>query len=106
MELIAVIQALNYLQINSDIKTDRLVIEIFTDSKYVKNGITAWISNWIRNGWKTAAGKPVKDSDIWLQLHELNSAMNVSWKWIRGHAGNHWNERCDKLVEIERNNFS
>jgi ribonuclease HI len=74
-------------------------LEIHTDSQYVKNGITTWIHNWIKNGWKTAAKKPVKNQEYWIRLHELNQQLQVDWRWVKGHAGHKWNERCDQLVK-------
>ena len=91
MELMAPINALKY--INSEDQ-----IEIFTDSKYVKNGITSWIHNWKKNGWKTAAKKPVKNKELWIELDHLIQKHNISWKWVKGHSGHIENERADELA--------
>lgn len=79
-------------------------IEIFTDSEYVKKGITEWMSGWKRRGWKTAAKKPVLNQDLWIQLDQLNqtaaqqAGYPVAWTYVRGHAGNVGNERCDTIA--------
>ena len=91
MELLAVIEALNALKHSSD-------VELFTDSQYVKNGITAWIHSWKRNGWKTADKKPVKNAELWQQLDEARRRHRIEWKWVKGHAGHPENERADELA--------
>ncbi len=91
MELIAVIQGLRALK-------RRCEVDITTDSQYVKNGITQWIHNWKRNGWKTAAKKPVKNADLWLQLDQAVAAHQVRWHWVKGHSGHAGNERADQLA--------
>ena len=91
MELMAVIKALELLKNPS-------VIEITTDSQYVKNGITNWIYNWKEKGWKTANKKPVKNKDIWIKLDKLASSHKIDWKWVRGHTGHTENELADKLA--------
>ena len=91
MELMAVIQGLRTLK-------RRCSVEITTDSQYVKNGITQWIHNWKRNGWKTAAKKPVKNEDLWRQLDDAVAAHDVSWHWVKGHSGHAENERADQLA--------
>ena len=91
MELMAVIESLKAISKPFD-------IEITTDSKYVKNGITAWIHNWKRNGWKTASKKPVKNKELWIELDNLIQKHNVSWKWVKGHSGHIENERADELA--------
>jgi ribonuclease HI len=79
-------------------------IELFTDSEYVKKGITTWIAGWKRKGWKTASNKPVLNQDLWQQLDQYNQAakvqtgMPVQWTYVRGHAGNVGNERCDAIA--------
>ena len=73
---------------------------LFTDSCYVKNGITKWIIGWRRNGWKTAAGQPVKNKDLWMQLDALNGA-HVEWRWVKAHNGNTQNELVDSLAREE-----
>ncbi|WP_031555503.1 ribonuclease HI [Parvularcula oceani] len=73
-------------------------LTLHTDSQYVKNGVTTWIHGWKRNGWKTAARKPVKNRDLWQALDGLCSARAVSWKWVKGHAGHPGNEEADRLA--------
>jgi ribonuclease HI len=92
MELTAAIKA---LQISPKTPT---TITIFTDSQYVKNGITQWIKNWKKNGWKTAANKPVKNQDLWVKLDGLMNGRDVEWRWVRGHNDNPGNERADQLA--------
>ena len=93
MELIAVISALKYVQ-NED-------IELFTDSKYTKDGIEKWIYNWKKNGWKTANKQTVKNIDLWQDLDQLNQKKNVHWNWIKGHSSNEYNNMADKLARSE-----
>lgn len=94
MELTAAIRALETLERSSD-------ITIVTDSTYVRDGITKWIHGWKRNGWKTAAKKPVKNDDLWQALDELTRHHRVNWGWVKGHAGHPENERADKLATAE-----
>ncbi|MER5170966.1 MULTISPECIES: ribonuclease HI [Thioclava] len=91
MELLAAISALETLARPSK-------ITIITDSAYVKNGVTGWIHGWKRNGWKTAAKKPVKNVDLWQRLDEAQARHEVTWEWIKGHAGHPENERADELA--------
>jgi ribonuclease HI len=91
MELQAVISALEAL-------TRRASVRITTDSQYVKKGITEWIVNWKRNGWKTAARKPVKNADLWQRLDGLVQAHDVVWAWVKGHSGHPENELADELA--------
>jgi ribonuclease HI len=92
MELMAAIEALNALtKAPSE-------VALYTDSNYVKGGITGWIHNWKRNGWKTANKKPVKNADLWQALDEATNRHNVSWHWVKGHAGHPENERADELA--------
>lgn len=91
MELTATIEALSAL-------TRPCQVELWTDSNYVKNGITAWIENWKKNGWKTAAKKPVVNQDLWQQLDTLNSKHDIDWRWVKGHNGNPGNEMADRLA--------
>ena len=91
MELMAVIESLKAI-------SKPFEIVITTDSKYVKNGITSWIHNWKKNGWKTAAKKPVKNKQLWIELDHLIQKHNVSWKWVKGHSGHIENERADELA--------
>ena len=92
MELMAPINALK--NINS-----KDPIEIFTDSKYVKNGITEWINTWVLNNWKTSKKENVKNKDLWLELHKLNQSLNVKWNWVKAHAGDPLNEEVDMLAK-------
>jgi ribonuclease HI len=94
MELTAVIEALRALK-------ERCVLEITTDSEYVKNGITQWIHNWMKNNWKTKAKKSVKNRELWEELWNLSQGHDIKWKWIRGHSGHPENERCDELARSE-----
>jgi ribonuclease HI len=96
MELEAVIEALRFV---IDGEFSDSTVRIVTDSQYVRNGITSWITSWLKNGWKTAARKPVKNQDLWIRLHELDSIVQPKWEWVRGHAGIEQNERCDLLVQ-------
>ncbi len=91
MELMAAIKALE--EINKDYK-----INLYTDSNYVKDGITSWISNWKKNNWKTANKKEVKNKDLWIRLDAAIEGKNISWIWVKGHAGNAGNEQADYLA--------
>ena len=91
MELMAVIKGLQALR-------RPCAVAVTTDSEYVKNGITQWIHNWKRNGWRTAAKKPVKNEDLWRLLDETVARHEVSWHWVKGHAGHPENERADALA--------
>jgi len=91
MELLAAISALEAL-------TRDTKIIVVTDSAYVKNGVTAWIHGWKRNGWKTADRKPVKNDDLWKRLDAAQARHTVEWRWIKGHAGHAENERADELA--------
>ena len=73
-------------------------IKLYTDSQYVKNGITEWIINWKKNGWKTANKKKVSNKELWIELDENVNLHNVEWFWVKGHSGNHYNEIADKLA--------
>ena len=99
MELMAAIKSLQTIVSNEQWKSEE--INVFSDSQYVKNGITSWIKNWKKNGWKTAAKKPVLNQDLWMQLDELYNALNVNWQWVKGHAGVKYNEMCDQLCQTE-----
>ena len=96
MELLAVISALKALKIKTDITRN---ISIHTDSQYVQKGITEWIKKWKINSWKTADKKPVKNQDLWQELDTLCTEISPGWNWVKGHAGNVYNERCDALVK-------
>lgn len=91
MELLAAISALEALERPSK-------LTIVTDSAYVKNGITGWLHGWKRNGWKTSTKKPVKNVDLWQRLDTAQARHDVTWKWIKGHAGHEGNERADELA--------
>ena len=91
MELTAAIEALRAL-------TRPSVVVLTTDSVYVKNGVTSWIHNWKRNGWRTADKKPVKNADLWQALDAEAGRHEVTWKWVKGHAGHPDNERADALA--------
>ena len=93
MELKAVIEALKNLK-----KPCEIIIT--TDSKYVKNGITDWIHNWKKNGWKTAAKKEVKNKELWIELDSLIKIHSIYWDWVKGHSGHPENERADLLANI------
>jgi ribonuclease HI len=95
MELTAVREALQRLSTASK----GLSITVHTDSQYVQKGITQWIHAWERNGWRTTAKKPVKNSDLWHALWDLSRGLSIQWVWVMGHAGNEMNERCDRLVQ-------
>lgn len=91
MELLAAINALEALDRAS-------VITLVTDSAYVKNGVTGWIFGWKKNGWKTSARKPVKNVELWQRLDEAQARHQVTWEWVKGHAGHPENERADELA--------
>ena len=73
-------------------------VNLYTDSQYLKNGITQWITGWKRNGWKTAAKKPVKNQDLWQALDAATEGREINWRWVKGHAGDPGNERADALA--------
>lgn len=91
MELTAVIESLAAL-------TRKCEVAVYTDSEYVRNGITTWIHNWKRRGWRTADNKPVKNADLWQRLDVLSTQHQVQWHWVKGHAGDPGNERADLLA--------
>ena len=91
MELLAAIMSLKKIKTNSE-------VVIFTDSIYVKNGITEWMKNWKKNGWKNSSKKPVKNKDLWVKLDKLCEANSVSWKWVKGHSTNEFNNLADELA--------
>ena len=93
MELTAVIKALNFF----DKKID---LDLYTDSKYVMDGITDYIKKWNINGWQTANKKPVKNISLWKELDELNNFHEIKWNWVRGHSGNPENEKADALANL------
>ncbi len=91
MELRAVIEGLNTLK-------EPCSVKVFTDSKYVMEGINSWIHNWKKNNWKTANKKDVKNKDLWIQLDKLVSKHTISWEWVKGHSGNPGNDKADELA--------
>ena len=97
MEPTAPIMALKKIK-----KSSKIVI--YTDSTYLKNGITVWIENWKKNGWKSAGKKPVKNKDLWVTLDNLTKKKLIFWKWVKAHAGNKFNELADKLATDAINN--
>ncbi|MCU0986592.1 MAG: ribonuclease HI, partial [Acetobacteraceae bacterium] len=95
MELTAAIAVLEALK-----RPSRIIIH--TDSEYVRNGVTRWITGWVRNNWRNAAKDPVANMDLWKQLLEAQKRHEVEWKWVRGHAGDPMNERADALATAAR----
>ena len=98
MEMQAALEALKYLKDKND------VIELFTDSNYLRQGITEWIHKWKLNNWRTASKKPVANRDLWIEISDLNEKMNVEWNWVKGHAGDPGNERADQLANMGAEN--
>ena len=93
MELMAAIRGLSAL-------TRQCKVVLYTDSEYVRRGIDEWIARWKARDWKTSARKPVKNKDLWIELDKLSNMHNVSWRWVKGHAGNPGNERADMLANL------
>ena len=91
MELMAVLRAITAAHRHSE-------IEIHTDSQYVKNGMTSWLKNWKKNNWRTRDRKPVKNQDLWMALDTAATNTKIHWVWVKGHAGEEFNERCDELA--------
>lgn len=96
MELTAPIEALNYISARQGLAEGE--IEIFSDSKYVILGITEWIENWMKNGWRNAAKKPVVNQELWEELYELNRALKPKWNYVKGHSGHEHNDRVDLIA--------
>ena len=92
MELLAPINALKEIKPGSTIK-------IYTDSQYVKKGITEWINVWLSNNWKTSKKEDVKNKDLWIELYNLNKSLNIQWNWVKAHDGNPLNEEVDLLAK-------
>jgi|TARA_B100001540_G_scaffold179061_1_gene157903 Ribonuclease HI len=92
MELLAPINALKKVEHNKE-------IQIYTDSQYVKLGITEWINTWIKNNWQTSKKEDVKNKDLWIELYDLNNSLNIKWNWIKAHSGNALNEEVDLLAK-------
>lgn len=91
MELTAAIEALEAL-------TESCNVILYTDSNYVKDGISSWLANWKKRGWKTANKKPVKNVDLWKRLDDATARHDIDWRWVKGHAGDPGNERADELA--------
>ena len=100
MEMQAAIEALRYLRKKNQ------PIDLYTDSNYLRQGITEGIFNWKKNNWRTASKKPVANKDLWIEISELSSAMDVNWYWVKGHDGDPGNERADYLANLGVNNVS
>ena len=98
MEMQAALEALKYLKDKNE------VIELYTDSNYLRQGITEWIHKWKLNNWRTAAKKPVANRDLWIEISDLNEKMNVHWNWVKGHAGDPGYERADQLANLGADN--
>lgn len=98
MELMGAIMALEAL-------TEPCVATLHTDSQYVRKGITEWMGNWVRRGWKTAGGEAVKNRDLWERLHQANLRHKVEWKWVKGHSGDPDNERVDVLARTQAQRY-
>ena len=96
MEISAVIAALRALKKMDDVPRQ---VTVYTDSQYVQRGITEWISIWKRNSWRTSDKTPVKNQDLWKTLDSLAGEFPIAWKWVRGHSGNEYNERCDRMTQ-------
>ena len=99
MELLAAIESLNALK-------KPCKVHLTTDSVYVRDGITKWIHGWKKNGWKTAAKKPVKNADLWQALEDATRRHDVEWHWVKGHAGHPENERADELASNQAKNWA
>ncbi|MGY0611971.1 MULTISPECIES: ribonuclease HI [unclassified Luteimonas] len=98
MELMAAIVALETL-------TEACKVTLHTDSQYVRQGITQWMANWVRRGWKTSGGDPVKNRDLWERLHAAAGRHTIDWRWVKGHSGDPGNERVDDLARNEAIRF-
>ena len=98
MEMFAVIEALKKA-------SNKAVINLYTDSKYVINGISHWIKNWKTNEWRTSNNKPVKNCELWKKIDFYNTKLHINWHWVRGHSGNEYNEKVDKIAQEEALKF-
>ena len=96
MELMAPISALKNINSNDE-------ISVYTDSQYVKLGITEWINTWVKNNWQTSKKEDVKNKDLWLELYKLNKSFNVKWNWVKAHAGDPLNEEVDLMAKKAAN---
>ncbi len=99
MELTAVIEALRLVDATPSWASRP--VSVYTDSQYVQKGITQWIAGWKRNGWRTASKEPVKNQDLWVELDAIAVKLRPRWVWVKGHAGIHYNEVCDRLTQEE-----
>tara|TARA_B100001750_G_C15324246_1_gene503836 strand:+ start:423 stop:869 length:447 start_codon:yes stop_codon:yes gene_type:complete len=99
MELTAAIKGLEYCDLQEKKQLSLKEIKIYTDSSYLKEGITNWISNWEKNNWKTSDKKNVKNVDLWKKLKDLSKSKQIEWQWIKGHSGNPMNDLADKLAK-------
>jgi ribonuclease HI len=107
MELLAVIEALKKARslLEGDKDNSNARITVYTDSQYVQKGITQWIVNWKRNAWKTSGKQPVKNRDLWMELDAASQNLRLDWRWVKGHAGYEYNERCDSMVRGAMESF-
>ena len=101
----------NQMELTATIKALKAIVKphniaLYTDSQYVKNGITSWIFNWKKNGWKTANKKPVANKDLWIELDKYVKIHSVNWFWVKGHSGDHYNEIADQLAVNAMNEVS
>jgi ribonuclease HI len=96
MELYAVIAALGAL---SRLKLSPVSVTVYTDSQYVQKGMSLWIHAWKKKGWRTSGKEPVKNQELWRRLDELAGNFTIAWEWVKGHAGNQYNERCDVMTQ-------
>ncbi|MFN8375848.1 MAG: ribonuclease HI [Anaerolineae bacterium] len=99
MELTAACEALEALNRPCE-------VEFYTDSNYVKKGISEWLANWVKRGWRTASNKPVENQDLWERLYDATQRHQIHWKWVKGHAGHQYNERVDQLATAARERLS
>lgn len=100
MEILAAIEALKYL------KDEEQEITLYTDSNYVRKGITEWINNWKINNWRTSSKKPVANKELWIELDKLTLNKKITWNWVKGHSGDPGNERADQLANFGADNVS
>ena len=100
MEILAAIEALKYL------KDEEQEITLYTDSNYVRKGITEWINNWKINNWRTSSKKPVANKELWIELDKLTLNKKITWNWVKGHSGDPGNDRADQLANFGADNVS
>ncbi|MDR3166887.1 MAG: ribonuclease HI [Treponema sp.] len=96
MELYAVIAALEELSRFNPLPDS---VTVYTDSQYVQRGMSSWIQNWKKKGWRTSSKEPVKNKELWQHLEKLAGNFTITWVWVKGHAGNHYNEHCDTMTQ-------